>query len=308
MNSERIRICLGFVVISLVWGSTWLMIKIGLESIPPLFSVAMRFTLAAVILMVLLWIRRERIPLDRNAVTLYLTLAILTYSFPFALVYWGEKFIGSGLASILFAVYPFVVALGSHFVLPEEKMTVPKGAGIICGFIGVACIFWSDLQWGTAATLAMIGILASTLMQGASLIVVKKMSKDISPAALSLGGMLIGDVVLYVMAFLFEDYRAINFDFRGVGSIIYLGSLGTVVTFLTYYWLLKRVEAVYLSLVSLVTPPIALFLGAAVLGERLEPNAFSGSFLILIGILMANGKDVISALRHQKQQIVNNLS
>jgi drug/metabolite transporter (DMT)-like permease len=138
----------GFVLVSLIWGSTWLAIKIGLQSVPPLFAVTMRFSLATIILFLILKIRGERLPTDRVALLLYLTLAFLSYSFPFALVYWGEQYIPSGLASIIFAVYPFVVAIGSHFALEAEKMNVLKMAGILLGFAGVTIIFWSDIHPG----------------------------------------------------------------------------------------------------------------------------------------------------------------
>jgi drug/metabolite transporter (DMT)-like permease len=303
MKSEKLMIALGFALVSLIWGSTWLAIKIGLESVPPLFAVAIRFTLATIILFVIMKARRERLPMHRRAISLYVAVALLTYSFPFALVYWGEQYIPSGLASILFAVYPFVVAIGSHFFIEGERMNVLKMSGILLGFAGVTMIFWSDLQAGGASGWGMIGILASTLMQGASLIVLKRMGKEISTTSITLGGMTFGIVILYFLAFLFEDFRQIHFDAKGIGSIVYLGTFGSVVTFLTYYWLLRRVQAVYLSLVTLVTPLLAVILGAIVLGETLEPNVFTGATAICAGILVANGRDILSALHQQKSRI-----
>ena len=303
MNPEKGRIAAGFVLVSIIWGSTWLVIKVGLGSVPPLFAVAMRFALASLIIFIIMRLRGERLPTDRVAMKLYLTLAVLSYSFPFALVYWGELYIPSGLASILFAVYPFVVAIGSHFVLPGERMNVMKMAGIVLGFTGVLMIFWGDLRPTEGSGLAMMGILASTLMQGSALIIIKKQSREISPASLSLGGMSIGVVILSLLAFSFEDIGEVHFDARGIGSILYLATFGTVVTFLTYYWLLKRVQAVYLSFVTLVTPALAVFLGAVLLGEQLEPNVFTGATAICAGIVVANGRDIIAAISQHKARI-----
>lgn len=298
---SKFLVSAGFALISVIWGSTWLAIKIGLQSVPPLFAVTIRFSLAMVILFVILKFRKERLPTDRVALLLYLTLGILSYSFPFALVYWGEQYIPSGLASILFAVYPFVVALGSHFFLEAERMNVLKMAGILLGFLGVTLIFWTDIHPGEASGWAMIGILASTILQGSSLVIVKKMNRSISPTALSLGGMVLGVGILAAMAFTFEDIRQIHLDAAGIGSILYLASFGTVVTFLTYYWLLNHVQAVYLSLVTLVTPVLAVLLGSIVLDEKLEPNVFSGATLILIGIIIANGKDIVAGIGMRKK-------
>jgi len=304
MNSGQSRIAAGFILVSIIWGSTWLVIKVGIGSVPPFFAAAMRFALASLIIFVIMRLRGEQLPTDRVAVRLYLTLAVLSYSFPFALVYWGELYIPSGLASILFAVYPFVVAIGSHFVLAGERMNVPKMAGIVLGFAGVLTIFWGDMRPSEGSGLAMIGILASTVMQGSSLIIIKKQSRDISPASLSLGGMCIGVVILTVLAFIFEDVGDVHLDAIGIGSILYLATFGTVVTFLTYYWLLKRVQAVYLSFVTLVTPALAVFLGAVLLGEKLEPNVFTGATAICAGIVVANGRDIISAISQRKERVL----
>lgn len=303
MKSEKILVSLGFIVISIIWGSTWLAIKIGLESVPPFFAVAIRFTLAALILFIIMRIRGERLPVDRTSVFLYLILAVLSFSFPFALVYWGEQYIASGLASILFAAYPFVVAVGSHFFLPDERMNPYKVTGIALGFIGVLIIFWSDIDLGGSSTLGMAAVLVSTIMQGISLVIVKRKSSHINPTTLTFGGMAMGITIMYSLALIFEDVSSIHLDVKGVGSILYLGTFGSVATFLVYYWLLKRVQAVYLSLVSLVTPVLAVILGTFWLNESLSPRIFSGAGLVLMGILIANGKDLATALYLRTRKI-----
>jgi drug/metabolite transporter (DMT)-like permease len=303
MKSERVLIVAGFVLISLIWGSTWLAIKIGLDSVPPLFAVAMRFALAMLILFVIIRVRGEQIPHDRTAIGSYLTLAILSFSFPFALVYWGEQYISSGLASILFAMYPLVVAIKSHFFLPAEKLNIYKVLGILLGFTGVVIIFWSDIRLGEMSMEGMIAVLASSLLQGTALVIIKRRSTHISPTALSFGGMIGAVIILFVLAFLFENISDVHLDGKGVGSILYLGTLGTVVTFLTYYWLLKRIEAVYLSLVALVTPVLAVILGALLLDEQLTSRVYGGAMLILAGILVTNGKDLMVAIQKHKKQI-----
>jgi len=300
--SEKTRILLGFSIISLIWGSTWLAIKIGLDSVPPFYGVAIRFSLAAIVLLMLVRVRGEKFLFDRTSLLLYLNLGVLSFSLPYALVYWGEQYIASGLASILFAAYPFVVAIGSHFFLPEERLNFHKSIGILLGFVGVIVIFWSDIQLGTANSAGMGAILLSTVMQGTSLVVVKRKHKNLSATALTCGGMIIGVLIMYGLAFLFESFSSIRFDAKGIGSIVYLGTFGTVVTFVIYYWLVRKIEAVYLSLVSLVTPILAVILGALFLGEVLSSRVFIGATLVLFGILIANGKDAMSAVRSQKER------
>ncbi len=287
----------GFTVISLIWGSTWLAIKVGLDSVPPFYAVALRFTIASVVLWILVRVRKERINYSKNALLLYVSLAFLSFSFPYALVYWGEQYIASGLASVLFAAYPFVVAVASHLMLPSERLTFYKLAGIGLGFVGVLVIFWSDLGLGSASAAGMAAILVSTLLQGISLVIVKRMHQDISATVMTFGGMTIGTVIMYILAFLFDHASAIHLDEKGIVSILYLGTFGSVVTFVVYYWLLKHVEAVYLSLVTFVTPVLAVVLGAVLLGESFSWRVVLGSAFILAGILASNGGDLYQTLR-----------
>jgi len=299
LKSERFLIVAGFAAISIVWGSTWLAIKVGLESITPVFGVALRFTLAAVILAVILRLRGGRLTFDRTTTPVYLTLGIFSFSFPFVLVYWGEQYVSSGLASILFGAYPFVVALLSHVLLPGERLTPYKVVGTLIGFSGVLVIFWNDLSAGTGEFPGMAAIILSTVLQGFSLVMVKKNGSHIPPVQMTLGGMVFAVAILYVMAFALEDIGALRFDAEGVGSIVYLGTFGTVVTFVTYYWLLKRVEALFLSLTALITPILAVVLGGLLLDEILGERVVMGAALVLAGIATANGRDlIVNARRH----------
>lgn len=297
MRSERPLVVAGFVAISIIWGSTWLAIKIGLGSITPVFGVAIRFALAAAILAVILRLRGGRLVFDRTTTPVYLMLAIFSFSIPFVLVYWGEQYVSSGLASIIFATYPFVVALLSHFLLPGENLTPFKITGTLVGFAGILVIFWSDLSAGSGGYPGMIAIVLSTVLQGFSLVIVKKKGKHIPPVQMTLGGMVFGVVILFIMAFALEDFSLLRFDAAGVGSILYLGTLGSVVTFVAYYWLLKRVEALFLSLTALITPILAVILGALLLDEVLGGRVVLGAGMVLLGIVIANGRELVRKMK-----------
>ncbi len=293
MKSERPLVIAGLAAISIVWGSTWLAIKIGLESVTPVFGVAFRFTLAAMILAVILRVRGERLDFRKENLRVFAVLGLFSFSLPFVLVYWGEQYIGSGLASILFATYPFVVAIFSHFFLPGERLNAFKVGGTLLGFAGILVIFWTDLSTGTAGFPGMAAIVLSTVLQGFSLVVVKRTARHIPPVHLTLGGMLCSIVVLWIMAFTMEDFSALRFDSASIGSIIYLGTFGSVLTFVVYYWLLKRVEALFLSLTALITPILAVILGALLLDEVLNSRIYAGAAMVLLGIVVANGRDLL---------------
>ena len=293
MSAERLRIWGGFLTISIVWGSTWLAIKVGLGSMPPFFSAGIRFALAAVVLFTVVRTRRLRIPLTPDAKKLYLTLGVISYGIPYALVYWGEQYIASGLCSVLFAAYPFWVAVFSHFLLPNERLDGFKLAGIILGFLGLLVIFSGDLGWSDASgTLGMSAIIVSTLLQGFALVLIKRYGQPVNPFAMNFVGMSIGSLILIALAFAFERGTSISLDGSAIGSVAYLAVFGSVIAFVTYHWLLKRIEAVYLSLTTFINPVIAVILGAIVLGEALTTGVYAGAALVLAGILTANGRQL----------------
>lgn len=301
--SERFRVYLSYVLICTIWGSTWLVIKIGLETMTPLVGAGLRFLVATTLLFLLIKIRRVKIPWNRGERWFYAVVALTSFSIPFALVYWGEQYISSGLTSIIFAVYPFTVALFSFLFLPNEKVTVWKISGIVFGFIGVFTIFSNDLAASDPNSLRGMGaVLLSALLQGYSVIAIKRHGHSIHPFAITFVPMLIGAVLLLTTGVLFEDLSRIRFTVGAVLAIVYLGVFGSVVTFVSYFWLLKRVEAVFLSLSAFITPIIAVVLGVIVLGEQLSPRVFLGAAFVLGGIAVANFAELRKYLKlHPKK-------
>jgi drug/metabolite transporter (DMT)-like permease len=306
-KSEKLLIVLGFIAVTLIWSSTWLVIKVGEGSVPPIFGVAFRFGYAMIVIAIISYFRKAKLLWDRNSVLLYFILGFFSFSIPYILVYEGEERISSGLTSIIFAVYPLVVAVISHFVLATERLTFLKISGILVGIFGLAVIFWTDLSQGGVATTGSIMVVVSTMFQGASLVCVKKMGKHISPLTLNLGGMLVGNVVLICLAFALEDVSTVHLDVAGALSIVYLGTFGTVVAFVVYYWLLKRVDAVLLSLTTLVTPVLAVVLGVWLLHEAFSRRIYAGGFLVLLGILITNSREVLRSLMKAPHQIEDQL-
>jgi drug/metabolite transporter (DMT)-like permease len=298
MNSEKLKIWLGFVVISTVWGSTWLAIKIGVTSIPPFFAAGIRFAIASVVLYAIIRVRGLRVVTTPDAKKLYLVMGLLTFFISFGLVYWGEQHIPSGLGSILFASFPFWVALFAHFLLPGEAIDGFKGAGIAMGFLGIVLIFWGDFDIGNPlAGFGMAAMVLSTVLQAYVLIVVKRLGHAISPIVMNFAGMAMGTACLMLTSALTEKWVGIPWNIPAALSIVYLALMGSVLTFVTYYWLLKRVQAVYLSLTAFINPIVAVILGALVLNESLGASLAVGAAMVLAGILVANGKALLEKIR-----------
>jgi drug/metabolite transporter (DMT)-like permease len=289
MNNEKLKIFLIFSLICLAWGSTWGMIRLGLESLTPFISVGFRFLLASVMVLIIMKLKEVQIQTDKVSIWLYIVMGFGSFVIPFALVYWAEQFVPSGLASVLFAVYPFFVVLFSYMAIPTEVIGIYKILGIIFGFSGIVTIFYDGLNvnissyiWGMAA------IVLSAIMQAGIAVTLKKYGYHLNPLSMNFIPLIIAGFAMVIIGALFEDTSKLIFDSKAFISIIYLAAFGTVLTFTSYYWLLKKVSVVLLSLIAFITPIMALIIGWIFFQEKLSYRVLVGSILVLIGLLVAN--------------------
>ncbi|MGE5399873.1 MAG: DMT family transporter [Ignavibacteriales bacterium] len=289
MDTEKIKIALGYAAICLIWGSTWMVIRIGLDSLTPILSAGLRFFLASIILYGFMKYKNVKMQTDRTSIILYIILGIFSFVFPFGLVYWGENYIPSWLASILFAVMPFFVVIISRIAIPSEKIYGDRIAGLMLGFLGIIIIFSKNMSWDLNFSFwGMFAVVLSALLQGCIAVIVKKYGSHLHPLSMNFVPVLMAGIVLTGIGLISEDHTTLKFDAKAVISIIYLAVFGTIITFTTYYWLLKRINIILLSLSSFVTPIVAVILGWLFMGEVLSGRDLFGSSLVLIGILFAN--------------------
>ncbi len=294
------KIASNYILICLIWGSTWFAIRLGLDSLTPLISAGLRFSIAALVIYGVMRIRSISIQRDKISMRLYYFMGIFSFILPFGLVYWGEQFIPSGLAAVLFAVYPFFVALFTRIFIPEEKIGIIKIFGMILGFTGIVIIFSQNLLTiGMNYFLGMLAVLVSGLMQSTIAVSIKKYGQHLHALTMNLIPMAIAGIGMLLLGILLEDTTKLKFDVKAVSSVLYLGIIGSVVTFTAYYWLLKKINIILLSLTAFITPIIALFIGWIFLDEKLMSNQILGSFFVLTGLLIAN----LSSL---KQKIMRN--
>jgi drug/metabolite transporter (DMT)-like permease len=188
---------------------------------------------------------------------------------------------------VLFATYPLLVATLAHFLLPGERLGWVAVGGVLFGFVGVAVIFSDDLALlgGEAVRQAAFVMLVSPLVSAVATVVVKRWGSGIHPLSLSAVPMLFAACVTGVVALLVERHRPVVFDARSVGALLYLAVLGSAVTFTVYYWLLARVTATQVALVSYLIPIVAVVVGAVLFAEPLRPRFLAGSGLILAGVV-----------------------
>lgn len=277
-----------WLILSLIWGSTWLFIKLGLQDLPPFTFAGVRFVIAAAILLVVIAVRRMPLPRARSDWALIALTGIMSFSVNYGLLFWGEQRTSSGLAAILQTIIPAFGLIIAHYYLPDERITLLKVCGIVLGIAGVALIFSDQASVeGTSALAGSAAIVVGAFSVAYSNVLVKARARHIEPAVLAAGQMICGLVPLLLVGLTFEGNP---FAFRwtplALASLLYLALVGSAIAFLLFYWLVRNMDVTKTMLIPLVTPPIAVFLGWLVLHEGLTWRTAAGALGIMSGIAL----------------------
>jgi drug/metabolite transporter (DMT)-like permease len=270
-----------------IWGSTWLVIKLGLRDVPPFTGAAIRFALSGTVMAGLVWVFRQRESKRRPPASAVVSQGLLQFAFNYAIVYVSETVIPSGLVAVLWAIFPLCIALISHFLLKTELLIGRQWLGMVTAFVGVAALFVTDIAslstglipMGLLVLLAPISVTVPTLL-------IKRHAHDANLLILNRDSMWIGAAVLGLLAAILERGSSFQLTPVAVFAILYLAIPGTVVTFGLYLWILRHVPAYRASLISFVTPAVALLMGAAFGNEPLTLATLAGSGLVLTGVFL----------------------
>jgi drug/metabolite transporter (DMT)-like permease len=298
MGAGALRTVLLTALLCLIWGSTWVVIQGGLESLPPFGSAAARFTLAALCMSALAPLLSGREGGTRPGWRLSAVLGTLNFGASYGIVYWSETRLPSGLTAVLWAVYPMLQAVNGHLALPGERLAPRQTLGFALGFAGVVTLFATDLRTiGSEAVPAGAILLLSPFVSALGTTFVKKHGGGASSLLLNRNGMWIGAALLWTVSALVERGREVRLTGMALFSLAYLALFGTVVAFGVYFWLLRHVEANRLSVIAYVTPGIALLFGL-LRGEPIRAWTLAGLGAILAGVfLVTRGAERPAAMR-----------
>jgi drug/metabolite transporter (DMT)-like permease len=277
-----------WLILAIIWSTTWIFIKIGLGDLPPIAFSSARFLLSVAILFVVIKVQRLTLPKRAPEWRLAAITGFLQFAINYSCVFWAEQYITSGLAAVLQATIPvFGLAVGWIF-LPQEKVTLQKAAAILVGVVGVAVIFIDQLRVENLLAFAgCVAIVLGAYAAAQASVLTKAKASNIHPAAFVFCQMLCG--LPFIIGYsLIAEGNPLNFKWSwlALGCILYLAVLGSVAAFWLYYWLLHRVESTKAMMISLVTPLLAVVIGALTIGERLPPQTYLGGMLIVGSIAL----------------------
>lgn len=279
-----------FLYLGIVWGATFLWIKIGLEELTPLTFTALRLSVALTGLFILLLMTRPRLPKLANGWD-FLVLGIFNIALPFLLITWSEQHVTSGMAAVLNSTAPLFTMLLAQIFVRDDRITLPKALGLLAGFAGVVVLVSDELgaamsgeRWGQ------LGVLAASLSYAVAIIFARRRTFDLAPVVQALGQNFFANLTVWGLALGLEgSLRLPRLPMTWL-AILWLGIMATCIGTVLYYGLLKEVGPTRTTLVTYLFPLVGVVLGVIFLQEALDWRILLGGVLILSGIAIVNSR------------------
>lgn len=270
-----------------IWGTSFLFIKIIVGEIGPMTLVTGRLGLAALVIWVLLRMRRTPFPRGRKLWSAYAVVGLLNGALPFSLISWGEQYIPSGWAALLQATTPIFTILLAHVLTQDDRITWAKALGVVLGFGGVGLLMGPQMREGLdASVLGMLAIVGSSVSYALASIYARHHLQGQNPMTSAAGQFTMGFAFILPMAFIFEQPFAVAPSWQALASWVTLAVLGTVVAYIIYYTLLSRTSATFATMVTYIVPVNGLILGALILSESVGSMVLLSLALVMGGVLL----------------------
>jgi drug/metabolite transporter (DMT)-like permease len=291
----------GFWLLALIWGSSFLFIRIGVEQLPPFQLVFIRTGIAAIGLTTVVYLRGKRLPTDWRSIGDLLVLGIVNTVLPFALITWGETRIESGLASVLQGTAALFTLVIAHFAFADERISLRKLIGLLIGFLGVIVLASRSTAGNIAQSDSTLHLLGQLAVIGASFCYAlggtygrKAMQHRLDPVVVAAGAMIVASIVSGLIAYVAPALGGPAPISLGqltpnvLGAVLALGLVNTFGAYLIFYPLVSVLGAARTSMVTYVIPVVGLVLGAVFLAEQVDLRLAIGTLMIVGGIAIVN--------------------
>ncbi|MBS8228134.1 DMT family transporter [Vannielia litorea] len=290
-NDISARAWAELLLLGLIWGASFLSIRVALDEVSVLSSVCHRVGWAALVLWGLVWLRGEAVPRGAALWGSFAVMGLLNNVLPFTLMAWGQLSIESGLTSILNAFTAVAGVLVAALAFADERLTARRLTGVCLGFAGVAVTVGPAVLAGfSLRSLAQLAVLAGTLCYALAGAWARIRLRGLSPLVAAAGMLTCSTLMLVPLTLALEGGIDLPTSLHGTAAIAYYALIATACAYLLYYRVLAMAGAGNLLLVTLLIPPVAIGLGALVLNEALHPRAYAGFALLAAGLIVLDGR------------------
>jgi drug/metabolite transporter (DMT)-like permease len=274
---------LGYVVLCLIWGTTWLAIQVVVQDVPPLEAAAIRFLLSSVLLLGAARVQKRRWPRGKRSWQALMILSVTIMAVPYGLLFWAEQYVASSMAAVLYSAIPLVVALLTPVMMGR---TVPRSAvfAMVVAVGALLYLFYRGLSTSRSALLGGAAVMTSMLLSAWSVVFAKKRLQEIDSVVATGLQLLFASVVLFSGTWALEAHRRAQWTRTSLLALAYLTIFGSCIAFVIYYWLLKRMQPYQLSTTSLVVPVIAVLAGGLIHHESIPVVMLVPMVIILVSV------------------------
>ncbi len=289
---QKLIISAAYVAVILIWSTTPVAIKWSGEEVGYIFGIVLRMLIGTVLALFLVMIKFKKMPITKSAFKAYFAVAITIFGGMMP-VYWGAQYISSGLISVLFGVTPIVTGYLAWRILHEQSFSALKIGGALTGLLGLVVIFLNRGATGDEYIYGVIAILIAVLLHSASAVWIKSIKPDIPALVLVAGGLIFSMPFFVIVYLLLAPPLPEIIPSRALWSIVYLGVVGSVLGFVSYYYLLKQMTASSVALITLITPVCALWIGHVLNNETISASIYAGTAFVLSGLALHQGGDLL---------------
>ena len=278
-------------LLSLIWGASFLSIRVALDELAPLTTVAHRVFWAALILWAYVALRRLPVPRDPRVWAAFLIMGILNNVIPFTLMAWGQQHIATGLTAILNAGTAMFGVIAAAIFLADERLTLRRAIGTALGFAGVATAIGLDaLRAFDVRSLGQLAVIGGTMSYALAGVWARKRLAGLAPQVAAAGMLTAASLIMLPAAWIVDGAPALPLQPQTFAAIGYYAIVATALAYLLYYRVLAMAGSGNLMLVTLLIAPVAILLGAVMLNEALPPHAFAGFALLAAGLVILNAR------------------
>jgi drug/metabolite transporter (DMT)-like permease len=289
-GSFRIRVLLSFFAIYILWGTTFLAIRVAVEELPPLFAAGTRFFIAGVVLFGFMLAKGERRPSARQWRNL-LVMSLLMFVAEYGPLFWAEKYVPSGVVSVLAATIPILTLVLEMLVLRQQHWRLNLAAATLLGFVGVGVLLLpgGKQHFGLVPCLA---ILAGCTTWSLGTVLTRSMDLPKARPLTAGAAMMLGGAMLLLLSAGFGEMHPMpHVSLRAVLALLYLIVFGSLLAFTAFVWLLAHMPATRVASHAYVNPIVAVALGYFVAGEPVTMRTLAGTALVLVSVFMILRKD-----------------
>ncbi len=281
-----LAVSVGYVVLIALWGSTWAAIKVGVEAVPPFVFAFERAVAVSIVLIALSLAMRHPFPGDRRVILSAIVVGIFNTGSSWAIIFWSEQYVPSGLVSVFGASSPIWTALLAHFLVHDDRLSATKVGGLLLGLVGIAVLVGApDTNGRPEALVASVLLAVMPVSWAVGTILQARELRHGSPIPLVAIGTCAGSLFLLPFAAA-QAGEAANWDVGAALAFGYLVVFGSCVGLVLQMWLTRRLRPTTMTLAQVVIPAQALLIGALALGENITWRMVAGAVLVVVAVAL----------------------